>query len=184
MFLNPKKTFQSLRSEYFLRQTWKFQEISYFTDLRQPGGAKKYLKTVLKTRLKTKETTYILVFGKTSLFPSEATQLEQFQCFWKIQRNLTCWKKSKNIFGLEFFHRLSVFPTFGGAYFSFFLFTTILLIKQYLFSVVNLPFLEFLFSKSFFFLIRTCLKRKTVHCTAQCAIPAWDWTVILKNCQV
>jgi hypothetical protein len=36
----------------------------YFTDLRQIIGAKKFPKTVLKTKFKTKETTYILVFAK------------------------------------------------------------------------------------------------------------------------
>jgi hypothetical protein len=41
-----------------------FPDISYFTDLRQTRGAKKTPKTVLKTRLKTKETTDILAFGK------------------------------------------------------------------------------------------------------------------------
>jgi hypothetical protein len=36
-------------------------DISYFLDLRQFGDAKKISKTVLKTRLKTKETTYTLI---------------------------------------------------------------------------------------------------------------------------
>jgi hypothetical protein len=42
-------------------------------------------------RLKTKETTYTLVFGNTLLSLSEATQQEHFQCFWKIY-----WKISQD----------------------------------------------------------------------------------------
>jgi nicotinamide riboside transporter PnuC len=41
--------------------------ISYFTDWRQTRGAKKVAKTVLKTRLKTKETMCTLVFSKKTL---------------------------------------------------------------------------------------------------------------------
>jgi hypothetical protein len=49
--------------------------LSYFTDLRQTRGDKKIAKTVLKTGLKTKETTYNL----WSL--SQATQREHFEVF-------------------------------------------------------------------------------------------------------
>jgi hypothetical protein len=49
-------------------------EISYYTDLRQTRGDKTILKTVLNTRLKSKETTYTLVLGNTLLSLSEATQ--------------------------------------------------------------------------------------------------------------
>jgi hypothetical protein len=38
--------------------------VSYFEDLKRTRQAKKIPKTVLKTRLKTKETTFTLVFGK------------------------------------------------------------------------------------------------------------------------
>jgi hypothetical protein len=38
--------------------------ICYFPDLRQTRGAKNIPKTILKTRLKTKETAYTLFFGK------------------------------------------------------------------------------------------------------------------------
>jgi hypothetical protein len=55
MFLNSKKTFQSMGSEYSLRPDLK-------DDLRRTRGAKKITKTVLKTQLKAKQTTYILVF--------------------------------------------------------------------------------------------------------------------------
>jgi hypothetical protein len=54
--------------------TWKFPDISYYTDLRQTRGAEKIPKKVLKTRLKTKETSFTLVFGNTLLSLSEATQ--------------------------------------------------------------------------------------------------------------
>jgi hypothetical protein len=44
-------------SEFSMRRDWKPPGFSYFTDLRQTKCAKKILKTVLKNRLKTKETT-------------------------------------------------------------------------------------------------------------------------------
>jgi hypothetical protein len=43
------------------KRTWKFPDISYFTDLRQTRSAKKIPRTVLKTRLKPEEATYTLV---------------------------------------------------------------------------------------------------------------------------
>jgi hypothetical protein len=42
--------------------------------LRQTRGDKKIPRTVLKTRLKTKETTYTLVFGNPLLSLPKATQ--------------------------------------------------------------------------------------------------------------
>jgi hypothetical protein len=47
--------------------------------LKQTRGDKKIPKTVLKTRLKTKETTYTLVFGNTllSLSVARAADLDQ-----------------------------------------------------------------------------------------------------------
>jgi hypothetical protein len=63
MYLNFR-VFSELEITLFLERTWKFPDISYFTDLRQTRGAKKVPKIVLKTRLKTKETTYTLVFVK------------------------------------------------------------------------------------------------------------------------
>jgi hypothetical protein len=57
LFLNSKKIFQRKR-------TWKFPDISYFEDLRQTRSAKKIPKTVMKTRLKIKETSYTMVFAK------------------------------------------------------------------------------------------------------------------------
>jgi hypothetical protein len=41
-----------------------FPEISYLTALRRIKGAKKIPETILKTRFKTKQTTYTLVFIK------------------------------------------------------------------------------------------------------------------------
>jgi hypothetical protein len=35
IFLNSKKSFQSMGSEYSLKRDWKFPEMSYFIDLRQ-----------------------------------------------------------------------------------------------------------------------------------------------------
>jgi hypothetical protein len=52
-------------------QSFLIIHISY---LGQTRGDKKIPKTVLKTMLKTKETTYTLVFGTTLLSFSEATQ--------------------------------------------------------------------------------------------------------------
>jgi hypothetical protein len=63
-FLNSKKSFQSLRSEYSLRTDLEVPDISYFTDFRQTRGAKKIPKTDLNIKLKTKETSYTLVFVK------------------------------------------------------------------------------------------------------------------------
>jgi hypothetical protein len=55
-------------------------DISYFSDLRQTRCARKIPKPVLETTLITKETTYTLDFGKYF----GVTQLEHFQCFWKV----------------------------------------------------------------------------------------------------
>jgi hypothetical protein len=70
MFLNFKKSFQSMGSS---------QDISYFTELRQTRGEKKIPKTVLKTILKTKETTYRLFqveCRKKGLFPTRPISLK------------------------------------------------------------------------------------------------------------
>jgi hypothetical protein len=61
-------------SDITMRRTWEFPDISYYTDLRKTRGDKKIPKTVLKTKPRTKETTYTLVFGNTLLSLSEATQ--------------------------------------------------------------------------------------------------------------
>jgi hypothetical protein len=50
--------------EISVGRTWKFLDLSYFTDLKQTRGGKKIPKTVLKTRFKTKKTIYTLVFVK------------------------------------------------------------------------------------------------------------------------
>jgi hypothetical protein len=67
-----EKSVPSMGSEYCLRRDWKLPGISYFTDLRQTRCSQKIPKTVLRTRLKTKETTYTLVLGKYLVvsFPS------------------------------------------------------------------------------------------------------------------
>jgi hypothetical protein len=52
IFLNFKKSFQSMRSEYTLRRYFeKLPDVSYFTDLRQTRSAKNIPKTGLKTSL-------------------------------------------------------------------------------------------------------------------------------------
>jgi hypothetical protein len=58
-------------------------------------GDKKILKSVLRTRLKTKETTYTLVFGNTLLSLSEGIFIVFGRFIEKYLRNLTCWEKSK-----------------------------------------------------------------------------------------
>jgi hypothetical protein len=75
--------------------------------LRQFRSAKKIPKTVLKTRLKTKETTYTLVFLKYLVVsfqrPLNKGILSVFGRFFEdyLIRNLTCWEKSKNRFRLS-----------------------------------------------------------------------------------
>jgi hypothetical protein len=63
LFANFSSKMMLLNSNDFLRawdqsllgeRTWKFPDISYFTDSRQMREAEKIPKTVLKTRLKTK----------------------------------------------------------------------------------------------------------------------------------
>jgi hypothetical protein len=84
MFLNYKKSFQRMGPDLAMRSDLKVSRLFLFTDLTQTRGNKKIPKTVLKTRLKTKETTYTLFFENTLLSLSEATQQEHFLCFWKI----------------------------------------------------------------------------------------------------
>jgi hypothetical protein len=73
--------------------------MSHFKDLRQIRGAKKNSETVLKTRLKIKETTYSLFFVKY-LVAKDIFSI--FGIFIEVYlRNLTCWEKSKNGFGLS-----------------------------------------------------------------------------------
>jgi hypothetical protein len=50
-----QEVFSELEIRVFLENGWKFPGISHFTDLRQTTGAKKILRTVLKTRLKPKK---------------------------------------------------------------------------------------------------------------------------------
>jgi hypothetical protein len=60
------------------KRTWKFPGICYFPDLRQTSGAENIPKTVLKTRLKTKETTYTLVFGKNLVVSAFERSIEDY----------------------------------------------------------------------------------------------------------
>jgi hypothetical protein len=64
MFVNSRRLFRACDQSIPWDRTWKFSSISYFTDLRQTRDDKKIPKTVLKTKLKTKETTYTLIFRK------------------------------------------------------------------------------------------------------------------------
>jgi hypothetical protein len=56
-----QKDFSGHGIRVFLEETWKLPDIFNCTDLRQTRCAKNIPKTILKTRLKTKETTYTLV---------------------------------------------------------------------------------------------------------------------------
>jgi hypothetical protein len=58
--------------------SWKFPDISYFSDLRQTRGVKKIPKTVLKTRINTKETTYNLVFVKSLVVYFQSHSIRAF----------------------------------------------------------------------------------------------------------
>jgi hypothetical protein len=57
---------QEVMSEHEIRVLWtcKLPGISYFTEMREKSEAKKIQKTVLRTRLKTKESTYSFVIVK------------------------------------------------------------------------------------------------------------------------
>jgi hypothetical protein len=66
-----------------LIKSWKFPDIPYFADLRQTRGAKKIPETVLKTRLKTKETTYTLVFVKYLVISFPSHSMRAFLVFLK-----------------------------------------------------------------------------------------------------
>jgi hypothetical protein len=74
-----------------------FLGISYFTDLRQTKAVKKIPKTVMKTRLKTKESTFIFAFRKIpcGLFP-KLLEKGTFSVFGRFiedyLRNLTYWE--------------------------------------------------------------------------------------------
>jgi hypothetical protein len=60
MFLNSHEPFQSLISEYFLRRDLEvFRNFLFYRFLTNQSWLKKTPKTVLKTRLKTKETTLL-----------------------------------------------------------------------------------------------------------------------------
>jgi hypothetical protein len=76
IFLNSKKSFQSMGLEYSLRRdlTASKQFLFYRFETNQIRCAKNIPKTVLKTKLKTKGTTYTLVFAKylVVFFPSHS----------------------------------------------------------------------------------------------------------------
>jgi hypothetical protein len=73
--------------------------------LRQTRCAKNIPKAVLKTRLTTKETTYTLVFVKYLVVSFPSLSKKEFGVsgifIEDYLRNLTCWEKSKNKFGLS-----------------------------------------------------------------------------------
>jgi hypothetical protein len=93
VFLNDKKSFQSLRSEYSLK-IWKFSDIFYFTDLMRQTKDKKIPRTILKIRLKTK---VYFCFRKIpcGLIP-KPLNVRFFTVFGRFienyLRNLTCWE--------------------------------------------------------------------------------------------
>jgi hypothetical protein len=105
MFLNSKKIFQSMGSEYSLRRDWKLPGISYLTDLRRNRCAKNIPKTELKTRFKTKEITYTLISYNTlwSLFQTTQRGIFSVSGIWieDYLRNLTWRERFENRFGLS-----------------------------------------------------------------------------------
>jgi hypothetical protein len=80
-FLNPRTLFRAWDQSIPWERTWKFPGISYLTDLRRTRGAKKIHKTVLKTRLRTKETTYTLVFKKYLVVSFRSHSIKAFSVF-------------------------------------------------------------------------------------------------------
>jgi hypothetical protein len=79
---NSHDNFSGVRVSVVSKRTWELPDISYFIDLRPTGDDKKIPKTVLKTRLKTKETTYTLILQNTLWSLFQATQ--RGHCFWSI----------------------------------------------------------------------------------------------------
>jgi hypothetical protein len=83
--------------------TWKLQEISYFTDLRQTGRAKNIPKTVSKTQNQRNHVHITFVKYrvvspkplKEAIFSVSGIFIE------KYLKSLTCCEKSKNRFGLN-----------------------------------------------------------------------------------
>jgi hypothetical protein len=76
---SPRRFFKAWYQSIPWEGSWKLPDISYFTDLRQNRCAKNISKTVLKTRLKTKETTFTLISWNTLWSLSQATQRGNFQ---------------------------------------------------------------------------------------------------------
>jgi hypothetical protein len=93
------KSIQSLGSEYTLRTNLKFPDISYFTDLRQTKGGKNIQKTVSKTKLKIKETTYTLIFVKYLVVSFWSPSTRAFSVFLKDSLRIISgiWRAGKNI---------------------------------------------------------------------------------------
>jgi hypothetical protein len=99
MFLNPRSLFRAWNQSTPWERTWKFPDISYFKDLRQNRGAKMIPKTALITRLKTKETTYSLVFVKYHVISFRSHSLRVFPVFleYSLRLILETWRAGKNL---------------------------------------------------------------------------------------
>jgi hypothetical protein len=85
MFLkSPKTLFRAWDQSISWERTWKFPGISYFTDMRRTRDAKNIPKTVLKTRLETKETketTYTSGFRKYLVVSLRSHSIRAFAVF-------------------------------------------------------------------------------------------------------
>jgi hypothetical protein len=77
--------------------TWKFPDISYFSDLGKTRCARKIPKPVLETTLISKETTYILDFRKYFVESFWIHSIRTFSVLFieNYLKNLTCWEKTK-----------------------------------------------------------------------------------------
>jgi hypothetical protein len=80
--LEIQEVFSELEIRVFLETwTWKFPDISYLTDLRRTRSVKKIPKTVLKTRLKIKQSKYTLIYIEYLLIFSGSHSITAFLVF-------------------------------------------------------------------------------------------------------
>jgi hypothetical protein len=75
-------------------ETCKLPGISYFSDVLE-----KFQNQFWKQHFLSKKSRILWILGNILLYLFEITQLEHFQCFWKVHwgrwGNLTCWEKTK-----------------------------------------------------------------------------------------
>jgi hypothetical protein len=72
-----------------IASTWKIQSISYFTSLRRTRSMiRRLYKQFLKLYSKRMKPHTVSFSGNILLSHFEASQIRDFQCFWKIRRRI------------------------------------------------------------------------------------------------